>query len=245
MKAIAASGPRARRRAVAERAIEAAFHQIVAWIEGARYPLHTRLPPERELAGLLDISRSRLRAVLKRLEDEGRIWRNVGMGTFVGGRPRSVASSPEHLGSATTLAELLEARSLLEPVVARLAARRAEKEEIATIERYATTAARATTWTQWERWDDLLHRAIAEASGNGLLINMVDQLFRIKVHPRWTVRQAPTFDRGLIERYASEHGAIIASIIGRDGDGAEAAMRRHMLGLRLTVGPTISPPHRT
>jgi DNA-binding FadR family transcriptional regulator len=221
-------------------AIAETAKRILGWIESAQYPLHTRLPPERELAATLAIPRSRLREALRILEDEGRIWRNVGMGTFVGGRPRSVGSGAEALGSATTLAEILEARSFIEPIVARLAAQRAEESEITAIEHYAATAAKATNWEHWERWDDLLHRAIAEASGNGLLINIIDQLFRIKMHPRWSVRQAATFDAALIERYANEHRAVISHIIGRDGEGAELAMKRHMLGLTLTVGPAIS-----
>lgn len=221
-------------------AVAAAAKQILGWIDSAQYPLHTRLPPERELSVMLSIPRSRLREALKRLEEDGRIWRNVGMGTFVGGRPRSVGSGAEALGSATTLSEILEARSFIEPILARLAAQRAEDSEITAIEHYAATAAKATNWGHWERWDDLLHRAIAEASGNGLLINIIDQLFRIKMHPRWSVRQAASFDAALIERYANEHRAVISHIIGRDGEGAEIAMKRHMLGLTLTVGPAIS-----
>ena len=112
------------------------------------------------------------------------------------------------------------------------------------IEHYSQAATGATDWAEWERWDDLLHRAIAEASGNGLLINIVDQLLRIKVHPKWTLSHATTFDRSLVTRYASEHRAVIAHIIGRDGGGAEAAMRRHMLSLTLTVGPAIAAQHR-
>lgn len=69
-----------------------AAEQLTKWIASARYPMHGRLPPERELAGLLAMPRAKLREALKLLEEEGRIWRRVGMGTFVGGRPRSIRS---------------------------------------------------------------------------------------------------------------------------------------------------------
>lgn len=225
--------------------VSGAAKQLIEWIASARYPLHSRLPPERELATLLQMPRGKLREALKLLGEEGRIWRRVGMGTFVGGRPRSTRSLPESLGAATTLSEILEARFLIEPLVARLAAQRAERVDVAMIEQYSLAANKAQTWAHWEKWDELLHRAIAEASGNGVLINTVDQLLRIKLHSRWTVQQAGKFDPALTARYASEHHAVISCIIGHDGEGAEAAMRRHMLGLSLTVGPAIAQTART
>ena len=217
-----------------------AAKQLAGWIASARYPLHSQLPPERELAMQLQMPRGKLREALKLLEEEGRIWRRVGMGTFVGGRPRSTRSLPESLGAATTLAEILEARFLIEPLVARLAAQRAERADVVMIEQYSLAASKAETWAEWEKWDELLHRAIVEASGNGILINTIDQLLRIKTHSRWTVQKAGTFNPALTARYGGEHRAVISCIIGRDGEGAEAAMRRHMLGLKLTVGPAIA-----
>ncbi|WP_207907826.1 FadR/GntR family transcriptional regulator [Ancylobacter aquaticus] len=84
-------------------AIISVAKQLTAWIETGRYPLHTRLPPERQLAEMLRVSRASLREALQLLENDGRIWRRVGVGTFVGGSPRSVGSQLESLGSATTL----------------------------------------------------------------------------------------------------------------------------------------------
>ena len=217
-----------------------AARQLTRWIASARYPMHSRLPPERELATLLKMPRGKLREALKLLEDEGRIWRRVGMGTFVGGRPRSIRSLPELLGAATTLSEILEARFLIEPLVARLAAQRAEQVDIAMIEQYFLAANKAQSWADWERWDELLHRAIVEASGNGILISTIDHLLRIKTHAKWTVQRAAEFDPALTARYGREHRAVVSCIIGGDGEGAEAAMRRHMLGLKLTVGPAIA-----
>lgn len=219
--------------------VPGAARQLTQWIASARYPLHSRLPPERELAVLLQMPRGKLRESLKLLEEEGRIWRGVGIGTFVGGRPRSTRSHPASLGAATTLSEILEARYLIEPLVARLAAQRAEHVDIDMLEQYSLAANKAQTWATWEKWDELLHRAIVEASGNGILISMIDQILQIKLHSRWTVQRIGKFDAALTARYGREHRAVISCIIGHDGEGAEAAMRRHMLGLSQTVGPAI------
>lgn len=220
--------------------VVSAAKQVSHWITSARYPLHSRLPAERELAVMLRLPRAKVREALQVLEDDGRIWRRVGMGTFVGGRPRLIGSPAESLAAVTSLTDILEARSAIEPVVARLSAQRAGQVDVTMIEHYAATADKARSWAEWERWDDLLHRAIAEASGNGLLISMVDQLLRIKTHPRWTIERAAKFDPALALRYGREHQAVISRVIGQDGKGAEAAMRRHMLSLSLTIGPAVS-----
>jgi DNA-binding FadR family transcriptional regulator len=226
------------------RGAASAAKQLADWIASAQYPLHSKLPPERELADLLKLPRGQLREALKLLEDEGRIWRRVGMGTFVGGRARAVRCGPESLGAATTLAEILEARSLIEPIVARLSAQRAERVDIAMIEQYSAFANKSQTWAEWEKWDSLLHAAIAEASGNGVLINTINQLFQIKTHSPWAFSSVTKFDPALVARYAAEHAELIACIARGDGEGAEAAMQRHMLGVRMTTGPTISNARR-
>jgi DNA-binding FadR family transcriptional regulator len=219
---------------------QSALDRLSALLASATYPLHSRLPPERELAEMLKLPRGQVRAALKHLEDEGRIWRRVGMGTFVGGRPRSVQSRPESLGGETTLNELFEMRSLVEPMAAGLAALRAEKADIDMMREYSDRADRARNWAEWEKWDELLHRAIVEASGNGLLINTIDQLLRIKAHPRWTITRASAFDPALTARYGREHAALIYRISEQDSEGAKAAMQAHMLGVSMTVGPAIS-----
>ena len=235
--------PRVKRREDGARnglAASDAMSALSEWIDSARFPIHSRLPPERELAQTLHLSRGKVRDALFQLEMDGRIWRHVGLGTFVGGRPASVHSTPESLGGATTLTEILEARSSIEPIVARLAALRAELHELNMIEKYFSLARKSSSWSEWEKWDGLFHRSVAEASGNGILISSVDQLLRIKMHPRWTVTKSPTFDQALVKRYSDEHSAVVSAITSRDSNGAEAAMRRHMLGLSLTIGPVVT-----
>lgn len=212
----------------------------MSWIATSRYPIHSKLPPERELASILRLSRGKLREALQRLEADGVIWRHVGIGTYVGSRPASTHSNVESLSAATTLAEILEARLSVEPVVSRFAAIRAQSGEIAMMEQYWSSGLGSTTWREWERWDELFHRAVAEGSGNGILINTVDQLLRIKTHARWTVRFSAELDRGLVKRYSREHEAIFRAIENKDPDAAENAMRRHISALALTIGPVIA-----
>src|SRR6266478_733908 len=123
------SGPETRRE------VRRVTADLAQYLSSDRYPLHSRLPPERQLCELLQVSRTVLRNGLEELEREGRIWRHVGKGTFVGGRPQSVQSCAEALGADTTLSELLEARTLIEPQAAHLAALRSEPSDLALVKR--------------------------------------------------------------------------------------------------------------
>ena len=51
---------------------------------------------------------------------------------------------------------------------------------------------------------------------------------------------APLLEPALIRRYSDEHFALLTAIASRDPEGADAAMRRHMLSLTLTIGPVVT-----
>src|SRR5690349_1200107 len=83
-------------------------------------PLNARLPPERELGVQLGVSRAELRKAMAVLEDEGRIWRHVGRGTFTGARPVLNLESISFISSITKAEHIMDARFMLEPGLARL-----------------------------------------------------------------------------------------------------------------------------
>lgn len=204
------------------------------------FPLHSQLPPERTLCRRLGVTRTGLRNALQILESEHRIWRHVGKGTFVGGRPTSVHSCPEVLGTHTTLSELLEARQLIEPVAARLAALRADRSELDLLEKYYRSATSAPDWESYDKWDELFHRALAEASANGFIISIIDNIFRAKRQSKWCITRAATFNAGLKKAYSAHHADIISSVVSRDGPGAEAAMQRHIAAIAKSLGPALA-----
>jgi DNA-binding FadR family transcriptional regulator len=222
---------------------ESVAETLAEWIASARYPIHSRLPAERDLVKMLGVSRGTLRDALEQLESEGIVWRQVGIGTYVGSRPASIVGSLQVLSVSTTLAEILEARLSFEPIVARFAAVRAQDQELAMMSKYLADGCEAQTWSDWEKWDELFHRAVAEASGNGILIKTIDQIFRIKTHARWTVRTTSVFDPRLVCRYSQEHEKVLEAIKSRDPDSAEQAMKTHIKALTLTIGPVIARGH--
>jgi DNA-binding transcriptional MocR family regulator len=72
--------------------------------------VHTdRLPPERELCRVFDVSRADLRKGLAALEADGLIWRHVGRGTFIGARPVHNLADVAFLGQQANPAQVLDA----------------------------------------------------------------------------------------------------------------------------------------
>ncbi|WP_164125975.1 GntR family transcriptional regulator, partial [Stenotrophomonas maltophilia] len=57
--------------------------QLRAYLAQTEMGPQGRLPPERDLAAVLDVSRAELRKALAALEAEGQLWRHVGKGTFL------------------------------------------------------------------------------------------------------------------------------------------------------------------
>jgi len=64
-----------------------ALARLRSYLAQIEMPLDSRLPPERELAETLGVTRAGLRKALAVLESENQIWRHVGKGTFIGSRP--------------------------------------------------------------------------------------------------------------------------------------------------------------
>ncbi|NNM74029.1 FadR/GntR family transcriptional regulator [Enterovirga aerilata] len=219
--------------------------RVETLISDGRFLLHRRLPPERRLSEELGVSRQVLRGALQILEDRGLIWRHVGKGTFVGATPDAVASTPEEIARRSSLHELLEAREAFEPVMARLAAYRTTAREYEAMETYCEKASVAECWPEYEKWDDLFHRALAEASGNILLIGWMDRLQKTKQSSRWNICNARRFNPPAVEQYSKEHRVILGHIRRKDSQRSEEAMRRHIKTICTNIGPLLSaaPDH--
>ena len=188
-----------------------------------------RLPPERELTVRLGVTRAALRKALEELEREGTIWRHVGKGTFVSseGRDTPVVNLADLSRSVTPL-HMMRARLSLEPAIAREAAINGSEDGMAEIAFAGAQAYAAETWESYETWDDALHRAIAKATGNALLVALFDQLNQVRRAVAWetVVRKSarPPRDHSSF----AEHERIVEAIRARNAVEAHAAMRSHL-----------------
>src|SRR5512132_646502 len=120
------------------RIYEDIVRQVKALIADGRLTSGDRLPPERELAERFRVSRTSVREALRSLQSRGLIEIRAGEGAFVRAVPGEARSEPLALGilpHREAVGELFEARRILEPAIAALAARRATPEDIAEMAR--------------------------------------------------------------------------------------------------------------
>jgi len=187
-----------------------------------------RLPAERHLAERLGVSRAALRKALAVLQAEGQLWRHVGKGTFVGSRPLDSVADVAAMAGRTNPGEIMRARGLIEPEIARLAALNATPAQVAQMRAAAVKSRQAANWRHYESWDTRLHRTIAEATQNGLLVGLLDTLNAVRRMATWgRLRLNPERPSRGHHSFA-EHDNIIEAIANRDMTGAAAAMRAHL-----------------
>src|SRR3954471_14317868 len=190
-----------------------------------------RLPPERDLAKLLGVSRPTLRAGIRSLAAVGVLQSRQGAGTFVvkADGPPSLDSSPLRLMASLhgfTPAEMFEARRSLEMAVAGLAAERATGDHMASMaEEIAGMYASLDDPEQFLVHDMRFHQTVAAASGNRILTALMNMVATILFEVRSkTVKRA----RDLKES-AEMHRSIYRAIRDRNGDAARDAMRDHLM----------------
>lgn len=210
----------------------AALVQVRAYLAHADLPEGDRLPPERRLCALLGISRGDLRKALSVLEAEGQLWRRVGKGTFVGGPPLADGRDLAAIKAATNPSEVMQARLLLEPEIAREAALHASAADVARMHQCLVNSRACEAWRQYESWDNQLHRTIAEASANATLVYLFDTLNAIRRAVVWgRLRAAPSRPPADHHSFA-EHALIVAAIEDRDRNAAAQRMREHLRTVR-------------
>ena len=201
--------------------------QITALIEKGEYGEGARLPPERDLAKQLGVSRPSVREALIALEVEGYVEVRVGSGVYVQGR--RPAHRVDTLPADSGPFELIKARRLIEAECAALAAKSATKAQVRAMEealdQMESDRAKGVMPLGADR---LFHLRIAEGSGNSALALVVQTLWDQRMGPLF-LRLEHHFDTPDLWGVAiKEHRDIVAAIARHDPGGARAAMRQHM-----------------
>lgn len=220
-----------------ENGSHAALVQLQAYLTQRDLQENTRLPPERELCDLLGVSRGDLRKALAVLEEEGHIWRHVGKGTFVGSGPVEETVAISEISARANPSDVMRARLIIEPEIAREAALHATPEHIRDMRRAMTMARNAKTWRQYENFDNLLHREIAEASANVVLVGIFDALNAIRRAVVWGRLREKTPHPPADHHSFDEHDAIVDAIAQRDLEDAANAMRVHLQSVARRLVP--------
>ncbi|MCO6452615.1 MAG: GntR family transcriptional regulator [Caldilineales bacterium] len=174
---------------------------------------------ETRLSKQLGISRTPVREALQVLAQEGLV-------NIVPGRAVTVADpSPQEV------MDTLYLRLLLEPEVARLAARDITEQQLDTMRKAVVIMQESTDPAQYRQWckaDTVFHETLAEACPNRLLgelsMQTCNRIFHISLGER--------SDYEFLLEYTRQHSAILDCISEGDSHGAEEAMREHITTVR-------------
>src|SRR5882762_8489656 len=188
-----------------------------------------RLPPERELAKRLGISRASLRAGLHFLAAIGVLTARHGSGSYIATGPPALDSAPLSMLAALhgfTADKMFEARRLVEVAVAGLAAEHATDDHLRRISDEVTeTYAALDNPQEYLIHDFGFHRAVAAASGNPILATFMEMVADILYQ-----RRCKTIDRSSDLRESVEmHRRIYRAIRARNPEAARAAMSEHLI----------------
>ena len=200
---------------------------IAGGIRSGTYPARSRLPTERALSEQLGVPRSAVRDALAVLESGGAVERIVGSGTYVR-EPAEEPVAPDPQPLAASPAEIMEARLLVEPRLAPLAAINANQEDFALFDDCIRQGDAAEDFETFEHWDAALHEAIAKSTHNRLVIELYAMITRARDLTAWGELKRRSLSAERRDHYRREHHAIVAALKARDAQAAEQALVGHL-----------------
>jgi GntR family transcriptional regulator, transcriptional repressor for pyruvate dehydrogenase complex len=199
-----------------------------------------RLLPEHALCERLEVSRGALREALSALTHLGVIETRgkARVGSTVAARSQLMKRAAAATSPAEQIRHALEARRLLEPPMAGLAAERATAAAIAGVRRFFDLMLHAAGRGEpIIDYDSGFHVSIARAAGNPTLVHMVSAIADSLASTR-TLSLDTT--RG-VDISMAGHRAILAALVARDPGAAQAAMEQHLDDVAGLIAVTSSP----
>ncbi len=201
-----------------------------------------RLPTERELCDSLGVGRRAVRLALEVLEEEGLIWRRQGKGTFLGQPPDPTGVLAAEMVQSTDPRSIMEARLCIEPTLAALCASRAAPDDVGRMYRLLDHIGATPESDLAEVWDGALHRLIARAAGNQILLTAFSLLDEVRQRDDWQEMRARARTPEALALYDRQHRAIVDAIAARDAPSARAAMIEHLNRLATNLETSLREP---
>jgi len=204
--------------------------QLRHLMDRREFPVGCRLPPERELAEKLGVSRPSVREALIALEVEGRVRIRMGSGVYVTERARKrAAPAPVFDEAPEGPFEVLKARELIESALSAEVSACATPKNVALLDGILTRMETpGLSSDELVALDRAFHVGIAGILGNAVLVRFVGTLFDQRINPYFR-QLASYFENADSWRAAvAEHRAIRDAIAAGTSEGARDAMRRHL-----------------
>jgi DNA-binding FadR family transcriptional regulator len=202
--------------------------QLMVMLQDGRLQPGDKLPPERELAAMMQVSRPSLREALRALTIMNILEVRQGVGTFVTSLEPELLV--EHLDFVLSLEDaslhsLFEARRIVEVGIMALAAERITGAELAELqaglERSEAAIDDAESFMQA---DQEMHKAVTRAARNPIMSRVIDSISRLLLVSRTRTVEIP----GIRAQTLEDHRAIVAALSARNPQAAQAAMLQHL-----------------
>ncbi len=209
-----------------------------------------RLPPERELVEHFQASRISIREALKSLETSGLLAIKPGSGAFVAeinSKPISESLSSILRIQKTSIDKITEARIILEPGIAKLAAARMTPEELAALEQnIKETSMALKSYSPAPEQNIRFHSLIAEATHNPVIISTLNPIFDVLKEMNLEIKGYLS-ERIEVSREALEyHKKILRAFREKNSQRIYELMLKHILqnqeGLKKVTAPTQTLP---
>jgi GntR family transcriptional repressor for pyruvate dehydrogenase complex len=204
-----------------------------------------KLPSERELAAMMQVSRPSLREALRALSMMNILEIRQGAGTFVSSlEPELLVEHLDFVLSLddSTFVKLFEARRILEVGIVGLAAERITPEELAELEaglvKSQQTVADPGAFLQA---DVELHKKITQAAQNPILSRIIDSIGKLSI----ASRQRTVEISGIREQTIEDHRAIVAALKSHNPEAAQQAMLQHLSNVEQRLMELASLPADT
>jgi len=201
-----------------------------------------QLPNERQLAEMYGTSRQQVRDALMILQGAGLVKRKVGSGTYLAEDMPAIieridAEVDVHAVHEHSFLETVEARLILEPGVAALAARNISEAHLQKLKAALDAIREPANWLEFKSRIYLFARAYYEASGNSFLLWTFDQILAARIDHRFDGHRENGAVAEIVRRHSHDQLlAIFRAIADGNEAQAEAVTRTYLIGIAASLG---------
>jgi len=199
---------------------------IATAIAKGRYAPGSRLPAERDLAEEFKVSRPTIREAMIALEIRGLVGAKKGSGIYVTATLPDLTSTTPELDVGAF--ELIEARTLFEGEAAALAATAIDAQQLDELRKLLVEMEQAGETSAALDADKQFHLAIAKATGNSVVVSVVEMLWTIREQSPLCVHMFAKARREGVTPRVNEHQLIVDALTAHDPQAARDTMRSHL-----------------
>ncbi len=185
-----------------------------------------KLPSERDLAEMLQVSRPTIREAMIALEVSGLIEVRTGSGIYVNDRRDRALDLVQDSGVGRF--DIFELRLMIEPEAAALAAQRMSDAQIIALREIVNEMAALAKTAESEAVDQKFHIHIAPGTENAAIIGAIEWLWQLRRQSKLSAGFHRTILNEGVYPVIAQHGAVVDAIAARDATAAREAMRNHL-----------------